>query len=181
MRKMRAGINQTAVMKHTSTGNTRINGVAKGDRQTKRLYIVRRSGIHGRGVFAAARIRKGTRIVEYKGQRVTQDEVDRRYADVSETDSHTFLFEIDDQWVIDAGVRGNAARWINHGCSPNCETVEEDGRIFIEATRDIRPGEELTYDYNIMLEERHTPRMKRIWACLCGAKRCRGTMLARKR
>jgi len=152
-----------------------------GAKQARPLYIVRRSAIHGRGVFAARKIAKGTRIIEYKGQRVTQKEVDRRYANVPETDSHTFLFELDDKLVIDAGVRGNAARWINHGCKPNCETVEEDSRIFIEATRDIARGEELMYDYNITLEERHTPRMKQIWACLCGARRCRGTMLARKR
>jgi len=169
------------IMEHIGTIIARRNGASSAGTRTRRRYIVRKSGIHGRGVFAAARIPKGTRIIEYKGQRVTHEEVDRRYADVSETDSHTFLFEVDDDWVIDASVRGNAARWINHGCSPNCEAVEEDGRIFIEATRDIRPGEELTYDYNITLEERHTPRMKRIWTCLCGAKRCRGTILARKR
>jgi SET domain-containing protein len=178
---MRAEFTRMEVMEHTSIGSTGINGTTSAGSRAKRLYLVRKSGIHGRGVFAATRIAKGTRIIEYKGQRVTHDEVDRRYADVSETDSHTFLFEVDDHWVIDASVRGNAARWVNHGCNPNCETVEEDGRIFIEATREIPPGEELTYDYNITLEERHTPRMKRIWTCLCGAKRCRGTMLARKR
>lgn len=164
-----------------STGSASTSGERRGRKRATRLYFVRKSAIHGRGVFAAARIPKGTRIIEYKGQRITHEEVDRRYADVSETDSHTFLFEVDEHWVIDASVRGNAARWINHGCNPNCETVEEDGRIFIEATHDIRAGEELTYDYNITLEERHTPRKKRIWTCLCGAKRCRGTMLARKR
>ncbi|MCC6609276.1 MAG: SET domain-containing protein-lysine N-methyltransferase [Burkholderiales bacterium] len=168
-------------MERTSIVSTGSNEAARSGKRAKRLYFVRKSGIHGRGVFAARRIAKGTRIIEYKGERVTHEEVDRRYADEPETDSHTFLFEIDDRWVIDAGVRGNAARWINHGCNPNCETVEEDGRIFIEAIREIPPGEELTYDYNITLEERHTPRMKRIWACLCGAKKCRGTMLARKR
>ncbi|NJN40544.1 MAG: SET domain-containing protein [Gammaproteobacteria bacterium] len=159
------------------TGSKRLNG----SKRTKPYYFVRRSAIHGRGVFAARKIPKGTQVIEYKGQRVTHKEVDRRYANVPETDSHTFLFELDDKLVIDAGVRGNAARWINHGCKPNCETVEDDGRIFIEATRDIARGEELTYDYNITLEERHTPRMKQIWACLCGARRCRGTILAKKR
>jgi len=159
------------------SGSKHINGA----KRANPLYFVRRSTIHGRGVFAARKIPKGTRVIEYKGQRVTHKEVDRRYANVDENDSHTFLFEVDDKWVIDAGVRGNAARWINHGCSPNCETVEEDGRIYIEAIRDIPRGAELTYDYNITLEERHTPRMKRIWACLCGARRCRGTMLASKR
>lgn len=164
-------------MNQSMNGRKRLNGA----KRAKPLYFVRRSTIHGRGVFAARKIAKGTRVIEYKGQRVTHKEVDRRYADIDENDNHTFLFEVDDEWVIDAGVRGNAARWINHGCSPNCETVEEDGRIYIEATRDIRAGEELMYDYNITLEERHTPRMKQIWACLCGARRCRGTMLARKR
>jgi uncharacterized protein len=158
-------------------GSKRLNGA----RRAKPLYFVRNSVIHGRGVFAARKIPKGTRVIEYRGQRFTHKEVDRRYANADDNDNHTFLFELDDTWVIDAAVRGNAARWINHGCSPNCETVEEDGRIFIEAIRDIRRGEELTYDYNITLEERHTPRMKRIWACLCGARRCRGTMLAQKR
>jgi len=158
-------------------GTKRINGA----KRPKPLYFVRRSAIHGRGVFAARKIPKGTRVIEYRGKRVTHAEVDRRYANVPDEDNHTFLFELDDKWVIDAGVRGNAARWINHGCSPNCETVEEDGRIYIEAIRDIPRGAELTYDYNITLEERHSPRMKQIWACLCGARRCRGTMLARKR
>jgi SET domain-containing protein len=176
-------------MKQSKDGNRQMNGTKRlngtkrtsASKQAKPLYIVRRSSIHGRGVFAARRIAKGARVIEYKGQRVTNKEVDRRYAHVDEDDSHTFLFEVDDGWVIDAGVRGNAARWINHGCKPNCETVEEDGHIYIEATRDIARGEELTYDYKITLEERHTPRMKQIWACLCGARRCRGTMLARKR
>jgi len=158
-------------------GTQRLNGI----KPTRQLYFVRRSSIHGRGVFAARKIPKGTRVIEYKGERVTHREVDRRYAHVDDSDNHTFLFEIDEKWVIDAGVGGNAARWINHGCKPNCETVEEDGRIYIESIRDIRRGEELTYDYNITLEERHTPRMKRIWVCLCGARGCRGTMLARKR
>ncbi len=164
-------------------GSKRMNGAQRlnGAQRTKPLYFVRTSTIHGRGVFAARKIAKGTQIIEYKGERVTHKEVDRRYAHVDERDNHTFLFEVDDEWVIDAGVRGNAARWINHGCKPNCETVEEDGRIYIEAIRDIQRGEELTYDYNIVLEERHTPRMKGIWVCLCGAQRCRGTMLARKR
>jgi uncharacterized protein len=158
-------------------GSKRLNGT----KRAKPLYFVRNSAIHGRGVFAARKIPKGTRVIEYRGQRVTHKEVDRRYANADDHDNHTFLFELDEKWVIDAGVRGNAARWINHGCSPNCETVEEDERIYIEAIRDIRRGEELTYDYNITLEERHTPRMKQIWACLCGARRCRGTMLAQKR
>jgi len=174
---MRAGLSPNEAMKQASTSTGRINGT----KHPRQRYFVRKSGIHGRGVFAAATIGKGTRIVEYKGERLSHDEVDRRYLDVPEEDNHTFLFEVDEHWVIDASVRGNAARWINHGCNPNCEAIEEDGRIFIEATRKIGPGEELTYDYNITLEERHTAHAKRIWSCRCGAKGCRGTILARKR
>ena len=84
--------------------------------------------------------------------------------------------------MIDAAQGGNSARWINHSCAPNCEAVEDDDqRIFIEAIRTIQPGEELGYDYNITLEERHTLREKRRWPCLCGARDCRGTLLGKKR
>ena len=144
-------------------------------------YAVRRSGIHGRGVFATRTIPKGTRIVEYKGRRISYDLASELYPDEVGLPTHTFLFELDDDTVIDAGQGGNAARWINHSCAPNCEAVDEDGRIYIEAIRAIRPGEELGYDYNITLEERHTPSEKKRWPCLCGAKDCRGTLLGRKR
>lgn len=144
-------------------------------------YVVRRSGIHGRGVFATQAIPKGTRIVEYRGRRISYDLASGLYPDEVGTPTHTFLFELDNDTVIDAGQGGNAARWINHSCTPNCEAVDEDGRIYIEAIRAIRPGEELGYDYNITLEERHTPREKKRWPCLCGARDCRGTLLGRKR
>ena len=145
------------------------------------LYFVKRSNIHGRGVFAAQPIPKGARIVEYKGRRISYDLASELYPDEVGAPTHTFLFELDDDTVIDAGQGGNAARWINHSCAPNCEAVDEDGRIYIEAVRAIRPGEELGYDYNITLEERHTLREKKRWPCLCGAKDCRGTLLGRKR
>ena len=144
-------------------------------------YVVRRSKIHGRGVFAARTIPKGTRIVEYRGRRISYELATELYPDEGGRPTHTFLFELDNDMVIDAGQRGNAARWINHSCKPNCEAVDEDGRIFIEAIRTIRPGEELGYDYNITLEDPHTPQEKRRWPCLCGARSCRGTLLGRKR
>jgi SET domain-containing protein len=145
------------------------------------LYAVRRSGIHGRGVFAARDLPKGTRILEYRGVRISYDRAAELYSEHEDQPTHTFLFEIDDDTVIDAGQRGNAARWINHSCAPNCEAVDEGGRIYIEAIRGIRAGEELGYDYNITLEERHTAAERRRWACLCGARNCRGTLLAEKR
>ena len=119
--------------------------------------------------------------MEYRGERITPREADLRYPDDSGGEYHTFLFQIDDDVVIDASRGGNLARWINHSCEPNCDAVVDDGRIFIETIRDIEAGEELTYDYMFVLEERHTPARKRLYPCTCGAPGCRGTMLARKR
>jgi len=147
----------------------------------------RKSTIHGNGMFAVAAIAKGERLIEYKGQRRSHEEVDAGESGDIES-GHTFLFTLNDAWVIDASIEGNAARWINHSCAPNCEAVlveDEDApaksRVFIEAIRAIKPGEELTYDYGITLAERHTGRLKKIWACRCGSKKCTGTMLKPKR
>ena len=142
-----------------------------------RRIVVRNSRIHGRGVFALRKIPKGARIIEYKGQLITDKEADRRYSRAHEHSPHTMLFSVDGGWVIDATRRGNSARWINHSCAPNCEIEEEDRRVFIEARREIRPGEELTYDYNLQIGEKHTKAAKREHACFCGNRHCRGTML----
>jgi SET domain-containing protein len=141
------------------------------------LYKERRSRIHGRGVFAARRIRKGTRIIEYTGDRISNAEADHRYEDRPEDDNHTFLFIVDKRTVIDAGVGGNDARFINHSCEPNCETLIEDRRVFIHALRTIQAGEELAYDYQIRREPGDPPDIDEIFACRCGAATCRGTML----
>jgi len=147
-----------------------------------RPYVVRRSAIHGRGVFAARTIRKGADIIEYRGQRITMKEADRRPDSDPDNPYHTFLFELDDGRVIDAAVRGNAARWINHSCAPNCEPYEDDeGRVFIAAKRTIRKGEELGYDYRLNVDGRVTREMREAYTCRCGAPRCRGTMLGKKR
>ena len=145
-------------------------------------FAVRKSSIHGRGVFAIRNIAKGERLIEYKGERITWQEAERRYP-IDPVPYHTFLFETGDGTMcIDAVRKANAAKWINHSCRPNCEAVEdEDERIFIEAARAIRRGEELTYDYNFILEERHTPAQKKLFPCWCGARSCRGTMLGKKR
>ena len=143
----------------------------------KPLFRVRRSRVHGRGVFATRRIARGTRVIEYLGDRVSHREANRRYALKPGDDNHTFLYIVDRGVVIDAGVDGNDARFINHGCEPNCESVTEDRRIFIEAIRTIQPGEELTYDYSIGRDKDDPPNVDEIWACHCGASECRGTML----
>jgi SET domain-containing protein len=153
--------------------------MAKAKRK-RRSYSVRNSLIHGRGVFALTHISKGTRIVEYKGELITDDEADRRYAHVHEHSPHTMLFSLENNLVIDATRRGNSGRWINHSCAPNCQVEEEGTKIFIDARRDIRPGEELTYDYNLQLGEPHTRAARRAHACFCGMRRCRGTMLGER-
>ena len=147
----------------------------------RRPFAIRRSPIQGTGAFATRRIPKGTRLVEYTGERLSPAQADARYPDVPGERHHTYLFAIDDDIVVDAAVGGNAARWINHSCAPNCDAVIEDGRIWIETIRAVAPGEELAYDYQYVLEERHTPAAKRRFPCSCGARRCRGTLLTSKR
>jgi hypothetical protein len=143
------------------------------------LCVVKRSKIHGRGVYASRRIRKGTRIIEYVGDRISHEEADARY-EMKADDGHTFLFVVDDDLCIDAGVGGNAARFINHKCDANCETIIEGRRVFIEAIRTIQPGEELGYDYQLTWESTDDPDELALYACRCGAANCRGTMLDRE-
>jgi hypothetical protein len=145
------------------------------------LYRVRNSSIHGKGVFAARKIAAGTRIIEYEGDRITSRQAAKRHDKKDGDPHHTFFFSLESGRVIDGDSNGNDARWINHACDPNCEAIEEDGRVFIYALRDIRRGEELGYDYKLFLEERHTAALKRAFACRCGAPNCRGTMLISKR
>ncbi len=155
--------------------------------RTRRI-VARRSPIHGNGVFAASRIAKGEQVIEYKGRLMTHDEADQLYGDGGET-GHTFLFTLNDDYIIDANQQGNSARWINHSCAPNCRAVVEESasgdprrdKVLIEAIRAIKPGEELTYDYGIVLDVPHTARMKTLWRCLCGSPKCTGTLLKPKR
>jgi SET domain-containing protein len=146
-----------------------------------RRIQVRRSGVHGKGVFALQAIAQGSRIIEYKGQIITWPEALRRHPHDPAEPNHTFYFHIDDKHVIDANVDGNSARWINHACDPNCCAEEIDGRVFIDALRDLQPGEELFYDYGLIIDERYTPKLKKEYECRCGAPNCRRTMLAPKR
>jgi SET domain-containing protein len=140
------------------------------------LYEVRRSKIQGRGAFAIATIRKGQRVDEYLGQRITHEEADRRYDD-DQGRHHTFLFVLDDDTVLDARYGGSDARFINHSCDPNCETVIERGHIYIKAMKTIQPETELTYDYRYEWQDDHGPEDVRTYLCRCGSKKCRGTIL----
>ena len=142
-------------------------------RKPTRRFEVRNSGVHGRGFYATRLISKGTRIIEYAGQRVSWED-----APDEENNPHTFNFGLESGQVINPEIGGNDARWINHCCNPNCEAIEEDGRIFIYAMRDIEAGEELFYDYAMEIDEPITEESKRKFACHCGSSNCRGTMLA---
>jgi SET domain-containing protein len=141
-------------------------------------FELRQSPIQGNGAFATRRIRKGTRIIEYTGERITQDEADKRYDDEAMGRHHTFLFTLDEKTVIDAAVDGNEARFINHSCDPNCQALIEDDKIFIYALKDISPGEELSYDYAYERAEGMDEESEKLYVCRCGAKDCRGTILA---
>jgi len=143
-------------------------------------FVVRSSGVHGKGAFALKTIRKGTRLVEYVGENITPEESDKRYDDTKVKDHHTFLFAVDKRKVIDATFGGNEARFINHSCDPNCDAVIEKRRVYIEANRTIRKGEELAYDYNYERTPKTTKADERLYRCLCGAEECRGTILSAK-
>lgn len=147
--------------------------------------VVRRSGIHGRGVFANRDIAANTRLIEYRGERISSADAERRYGDNSSTGA-TYLFAVNNQWLIDGQVQGNSARFINHCCAPNCDAVihvdiNDDARrdrVFIETRRRIRRGEEISFDYALELSHALTDGARARWRCHCGAKQCRGSMLA---
>lgn len=162
-----------AHMKTSSTADT-----ASPD---KTYYAVRHSKIHGNGVFATRKIPEGARIIEYQGKRISWKEAVRRENLKPADCFHTFFFSLESGRIIDGGDEGNDSRWINHSCEPNCEAREEDGKVFIHALRDIKRGEELFYDYGLIMEQRHTPALKKAYQCLCGTPSCRGTLLAPKR
>jgi hypothetical protein len=146
-----------------------------------RRIQVRRSAVHGKGVYAVQDIAAGDTLIEYVGEIITWEEAQARHPHDPKNPNHTFYFHIDESRVIDALYGGNSSRWINHSCDPNCEADERDGRIFIKALRDIPAGEELNYDYGLIIEERYTKKLKAEYPCWCGAASCRGTLLAPKR
>jgi len=146
----------------------------------KSWHVVRRSKLHGNGVFAARKIPAGTRIIEYGGARISAKEADRRHPTNPDDPFHTFFFALSSGRVIDGGDQGNDARWINHSCQPNCEAQEgkHGKRVYIVALQDIPRGTELSYDYGLVLDGRITKALKEGYRCLCGTPPCRGTMLA---
>lgn len=141
--------------------------------KTESRIEVRQSGIHGRGVYATQRIRKGSAIIEYRGERIGEDEANERYQD----NPSTYLFMVDDDIYIDGLSGGNEARFINHSCAPNCIAYLEDDRVVIHALKNIQPGAELTYDYQLTQESLDPAATSTDYACRCGAPVCKGTMM----
>jgi len=160
------------------TTRSRVRAAAVARRSARRLFVLRRSSLHGRGAFALVPIPKGTRVIEYLGERISHAEADARYDDDAMTNHHTFLMIVNRKWVIDAAFGGNEARFINHSCEPNCEIVIDRGRAFIDAIRHIYPGEEITYDYAYEREDGDDEHALTRYPCRCGAPGCRRTILA---
>lgn len=150
------------------------------DRSGGRRIQMRRSDVHGNGVFAVQDLAEGETLIEYKGEVISWKEALRRHPHDPTQPNHTFYFHIDDGRVIDGNVKGNDARWINHSCEPNCEADEVDGRVYIKALRNIAAGEELNYDYGLIIDEPYTPKLLSEFPCWCGSEQCRGTLLTPK-
>ncbi len=146
----------------------------------KRRIQVRRSGVHGKGVYALQNLAEGETLIEYGGEVISWKEALRRHPHDPLDPNHTFYFHIDDKHVIDGKQGGNSSRWINHSCKPNCEADEDGGRVFIKALRNIAAGEELFYDYGLIIDAKYTPKLLAEYPCWCGATSCRGTLLAPK-
>ena len=131
------------------------------------LLHIAPSPIQGLGGFAKSAIPAGSRVIEYVGERITKAESARRCEAMN-----WFIFGLDDEFDLDGNVEWNPARFLNHSCAPNCEAEKDDDRIWIIATRDIRAGEEITFNYGYDLEDyREHP-------CRCGAADCAGYIVA---
>jgi SET domain-containing protein len=145
----------------------------------KRIQV-RRSGVHGKGVFALQDLAEGETLIEYVGEVISWDEAQDRHPHDPKDPNHTFYFHVNEDRVIDALFGGNSSRWINHSCNPNCEADEDNDRIFIKAIRNIKAGEELNYDYGLIIDEPYTKKLKAEYPCWCGSANCRGTLLSPK-
>ena len=144
-------------------------------------FELRRSSIQGTGAFALRDIPAGRKLIEYTGERITDEEAGLRYDDSRAKRHHTFLFELGDGTCIDARSIGSDARFINHSCAPNCEALQDGSRVFIHSKKAIAEGDELLYDYRYVVDGPLDAETKQLYACRCGAKTCRGTIAATQR
>jgi SET domain-containing protein len=146
-------------------------------------FELRRSPIQGIGAFAIQDIPKGTRIIEYTGEKISNAEAERRaLEDEKNNRHHTFLFVLNAKQCLDATFGGNESMFINHSCDPNAETFIPRGRIWIESLRLIKAGEEITYDYQYDMDKKYTDDdLFKTYACRCGAAKCRRTIVKTRR
>ncbi|MEX3671621.1 SET domain-containing protein [Paraburkholderia phenoliruptrix] len=142
-----------------------------------RRVAVRRSRVHGRGVFALRALEAGERIFEYKGETIEWTAAIRQHESTGRL-GHTYFFGLSDGRVIDGGHQGNSARWLNHSCNANCEALEIGDRVFIYASTAIAPGDELFLDYQLAVDDTTDDLTRLSYVCRCGVSGCRGTMLA---
>lgn len=147
-------------------------------KETPKHYIVRRSSIHQRGVFARHDIPKDTAVIEYVGERIPKAESERRGVELAEKAMESgggavYIFQVNKKWDLDGNVPWNPARLINHSCDPNCEAIQDEDRIWIHAKRDIKKDEELSYDYGFDLDtwDEHV--------CRCGSEKCVGFIVGK--
>lgn len=155
-----------------------INKLSTNLNTSQRKIQVKKSGVHGKGVFAARNISKGETLIEYVGEIISAQEAEDRHPHDPTDPNHTFYFQVEDDKVIDALHGGNSARWINHCCTPNCKPEVIEGRVFIKAKKDIPAGSELNYDYGLIIDEPITKKLMAQYPCWCGSAKCRGTLLA---
>ena len=146
-------------------------------KQVNAFCEVRQSPIHGRGVFASRSIRKGTRILQYVGEKIDKEESNRRGLALFEEAKKTggasvYIFDLNNEWDLDGNKEYNDARLINHSCEPNAEMVNEDDELWLHALRDIRREEEITFDYGYDIEHflDHP--------CRCGTDSCVGYIVS---
>ena len=139
--------------------------------EKKKCYEIRKSDVHGTGVFAMREIKKGERVAEYVGEKVFSEDGQRIEDESMKKNGTTYIFELDDKHDLNGDVGYNDARFINHSCDPNCESDIVEGHVWIVAVRDIEPGEEISYSYDFDFDDESEYKKH---VCRCGSKKCRG-------
>ncbi|MBN43987.1 MAG: SET domain-containing protein-lysine N-methyltransferase [Rhodobiaceae bacterium] len=144
------------------------------------MWVVKKSKVHGHGVFATNDIKNDVKIIEYVGEKVSRSEGDKRsekrlkkYLN-SKTTGSVYIFELNSRYDIDGSPHYNKARYINHSCRPNCEVDIRKGKIWIKSIKKIKKGEELTYDYGYEFDPDDFMDHK----CRCGEKNCVGYIVS---
>lgn len=168
-------LHQVKLIDHNESENSSVPAPVA--RKAPRIEV-RRSSVHGKGVFACQPLEAGIVIAEYCGPIMTWRQAEQRRATKRShrDDDHTFLFQISKRYVIDATPSRCRAKWINHSCAPNCQAVLTGRRVFIETLRHIDIGEELFFDYQ--LQASGDAQTDGSYPCHCASPQCRGTMLS---